>query len=64
MKIPAGIRRLARQGRAILLPISSLRRHLSALTRRTGKELYFDNGIIQRLEVEVETTLHEMGIDK
>ncbi len=64
MKIPPGIRRLARQGRAILLPVGSMRRHLSVLTRKTGKELHFDHGIIQRLEMETEATLHEMGINK
>ncbi len=62
MKLPSRIHRLARWGRAVLMPIGEVDEHLRSLVLKTGKELRFDRGTYKNLEMETETTLHEMGI--
>ncbi len=64
MIVQPRIRMLARWGRAMLLPMGSVRQHLSALVHRTGRELRMEPAAIQHLETETETTLHQMGINQ
>ncbi len=64
MRIHPGIRELARWGRAVLLPIGSVNRHLRYLVVKTGKELHFEPEVFQKLEMDSKATLHEIGIDE
>ena len=60
----ANARVFARRVRSLLLPVRSLLKHLQGHVHRTGKDLDFEDSVIQAIETDVIATLREMGINQ